>query len=140
MKAILAEPMREPQVVDIEDSLFAFQHLLGNHVDIADDFVEPIAIVFNEDSANKGIGNVFFFCDAHCNPRYMISGKILVVGLDGDYPCSLTKDQIERYERIFHSTVFYFTMQDEQAANVVQTVPPRIKKRKEEKRYERTGR
>lgn len=129
MRALLAEPMREPQVVEIDDDLFAFQKLLGNHIDIADNFKEPIAIVFNEDSAQKGIGNVFFFCDAHCNPRYMIGGKILVVGVSGDYPCSLTDEQIERYERVFRSTVFYFTMEDETEESGVRTNPPKRKKR-----------
>ena len=136
MKALLAEPMRDPQVVEIEDSLFAFQKLLGNRIDIADDFVEPIAIIFNEESEKLGMTNVFFFCDAHCNPRYMIRGKILVVGVSGEFPCSLTEEQIKRYEQIFRSTVFYFTMQDEQAANIAQTSPPKSRKKKEEKRYE----
>ncbi len=139
MKALLAEPMREPQVVEIEDSLFAFQRLLGNHVDIADDFREPIAIVFSEEAENTGFDSAFFFCDAHCNLRYMINGRILVIGITGDCPCSLTDDQIERYKRIFLSSVLYFTMQDEKAASIAQTVPPKKKARKEEKCYERAG-
>ena len=138
MRALLAEPMLEPQVIEIEDNLFAFQRLLGNHVNIAENFEEPIAIIFNEESAKRGMGNVFFFCDGHRNLRYMIGGKILVVGVSGEYPCSLTDEQIARYKRVFRSTVFYFTMADEVGGNPDQTTAPR--KKKEVNRHERTGR
>lgn len=129
MKALLAEPMQIPEVIEIEDDLFAFQRVLGNRLDFAEDFAEPIAVVYREQDETPAADNVFFFCDSHGNPRYMICGKILVVGVAGEYPCSLTDDQIKRFERVFHSTVLYLPMQNEPE-----------ERRKEEKRHERTGR
>ena len=113
MRALLCEPMAEPAVINIEDDLFALQRLLGNHVDIADDFMEPIAVAFNEEDRQPGIGNVFFFCDSKGNLRHSISGKILVLGIKNDLPCSLTDEQVKRYSRAFRSSVLYFPMQDE---------------------------
>lgn len=60
MKALLAEPMHEPQVIEIEDTLFAFQELLGNRLDLIEDFAEPIAVIFREQADSPGIGNIFF--------------------------------------------------------------------------------
>ena len=113
MRALLCEPMAEPAVINIEDDLFALQRLLGNHVDIADDFMEPIAVAFNEEDRQPGIGNVFFFCDSKGNLRHSISGKILVLGIKNDLPCSLTDEQVKRYSRAFRSSFLYFPMQDE---------------------------
>lgn len=113
MRALLCEPMGEPTVIDIEDDLFALQRLLGNHVDIADDFLEPIAVAFNETDREPGFSNVFFFCDSKGNLRHSMSGKILVLGIKNELPCSLTDEQVKRYSRAFRSSVLYFPMQDE---------------------------
>lgn len=113
MRALLCEPMGEPTVIDIEDDLFALQRLLGNHVDIADDFMEPIAVAFNETDREPGFSNVFFFCDSKGNLRHSMSGKILVLGIKNELPCSLTDEQVKRYSRAFRSSVLYFPMQDE---------------------------
>ena len=113
MRALLCEPMGEPTVIDIEDDLFALQRLLGNHVDIADDFMEPIAVAFNETDREPGFSNVFFFCDSKGNLRHSMSGKILVLGIKNELPCSLTDEQVNRYSRAFRSSVLYFPMQDE---------------------------
>ena len=113
MRALLCEPMGEPTVIDIEDDLFALQRLLGNHVDIADDFMEPIAVAFNETDREPGFSNVFFFCDSKGNLRHSMSGKILVLGIKNELPCSLTDEQVKRYFRAFRSSVLYFPMQDE---------------------------
>ena len=139
MKALLAEPMHEPQVIEIEDTLFAFQELLGNRLDLIEDFAEPIAVIFRERADSPGIGNIFFFCDTKGNTRYMISGKVLVVGVSGEYPCSLTDDQIKRFDRVFRSTVLYFRMQDERNDSNAKSEPPKQKKRKEDNRHERIG-
>ena len=113
MRALLCEPMGEPTVIDIEDDLFALQRLLGNHVDIADDFMEPIAVALNETDREPGFSNVFFFCDSKGNLRHSMSGKILVLGIKNELPCSLTDEQVKRYSRAFRSSVLYFPMQDE---------------------------
>lgn len=113
MRALLCEPMGEPTVIDIEDDLFALQRLLGNHVDIADDFMEPIAVAFNETDREPGFSNVFFFCDSKGNLRHSMSSKILVLGIKNELPCSLTDEQVKRYSRAFRSSVLYFPMQDE---------------------------
>ena len=133
MRALLCEPMGEPTVINIEDDLFALQRLLGNHVDIADDFMEPIAVAFNETDREPGIGNVFFFCDSKGNLRHSMSGKILVLGIKNDLPCSLTDEQVKQYARAFRSSVLYFPMQDEHE-------PYRTTLKKEVKSHERTGR
>lgn len=133
MRALLCEPMGEPTVINIEDDLFALQRLLGNHVDIADDFMEPIAVAFNETDREPDIGNVFFFCDSKGNLRHSMSGKILVLGIKNDLPCSLTDEQVKRYARTFRSSVLYFPMQDERETY-------RTTLQKEVKPHERTGR
>ena len=133
MRALLCEPMGEPTVIDIEDDLFALQRLLGNHVDIADDFMEPIAVAFNETDREPGFGNVFFLCDSKGNLRHSMSGKILVLGIKNDLPCSLTDEQVKRYARAFRSSVLYFSMQDERE-------PHRTTLKQEVKLNERTGR
>ena len=94
-----------------------------------------------EDEKPKGhyYLNIFFFCDTKGNTRYMISGKVLVVGVSGEYPCSLTDDQIKRFDRVFRSTVLYFRMQDERNDSNAKSEPPKQKKRKEDNRHERIG-
>ena len=86
MRALLCEPMGEP----------------------TDDFIEPIAVEFNETGREPGFSNVFFFCDSKGNLRHSMSGKILVLGIKNELPCSLTDEQVKRYSRAFRSSVLYF--------------------------------
>lgn len=118
MRALLCEPMKEPLVINTDDSLFAFQRLLGKHIDLADDFLEPIAIIYNLTDYHPGLGNVFFICDSNGNLRHVISDRILVAGVQGEALCSLTDEQIKRYTRIFRSTVLYFPMQNADQSDV----------------------
>ena len=75
--------------------------------------MEPIAVAFNETDREPGFSNVFFFCDSKGNLRHSMSGKILVLGIKNELPCSLTDEQVKRYSRAFRSSVLYLPMQDE---------------------------
>lgn len=112
MRALLCEPMRVPVVINTDDSLYAFQRLLGKHIDIADDILEPIAIVYNQADYHPGLGNVFFICDLCGDLRYVITDRILIIGIQNDVPCSLTDEQIKRFTHIFRSTVLYLPMKE----------------------------
>ena len=114
MKALLVEAMKTPSVIEIEDSLFCFQRIIGNHFEIADDFREPFVIIFNDAAPRDTISNIFFICDSCRRSRYLIRERFIVAGVNGDRLCSLSDEQIERYQRIFQSTVLYFPMYDEE--------------------------
>ena len=93
-----------------------------------------IRFLLCRDGNEAHIGNVFFFCDSKGNLRHSISGKILVLGIKNDLPCSLTDEQVKRFARIFHSSVLYLPMRDEREQSYISV------SKKEVKPHERTGR
>ncbi len=89
------EPMCKPEVVMVENTLRAFQQLVGGFIELLD-VSDTVCILVNEEGKlNNLTPNRRFGGD-------ILVGTILVVGRDGENLASLSADELETYEALFH--------------------------------------
>ncbi len=89
------EPMCKPEVVTIENTLHSFQQLVGGFIELLD-VSDTVCIIVNEEGKINGLTP---------NRRFngdILVGTILVVGRDGENLASLSADELETYEALFH--------------------------------------
>ncbi len=89
------EPMCKPEVVTVENTLRAFQQMVGGFIELLD-VSDTVCILVNEEGKLNGLTpNRRFAGD-------ILVGTILVVGRDGENLSSLQADELETYEALFH--------------------------------------
>ena len=95
MKVLVIEPMRVPEVKEIENSLKAIQQIVKGYIEVVYPYQDRVAIVCNEEgkllgmTPNREIGHD------------IICGTFMIVGLKQSDFCSLTQKQIDRYTKEF---------------------------------------
>ncbi len=89
------EPMCKPEVVTVENTLRAFQQMVGGFIEVLS-ISDTVCIIVNEEGKlNRLTPNRRFNGD-------ILVGTILVVGRDGENLASLSADELETYEALFH--------------------------------------
>ncbi len=89
------EPTGTPKVVTVENTLRSFQQLVGGFIELLD-VSDTVCILVNEEGKLNGLAP---------NRRFdgdILVGTILVVGRDGENLASLSADELETYEALFH--------------------------------------
>ncbi len=89
------EPMCKSEVVMVENTLRAFQQLVGGFIEVID-VSDTVCIIVNEEGKLNGLAP---------NRRFngdILVGTILVVGRDEENLASLSVDELETYEALFH--------------------------------------
>lgn len=111
MKVLVVEPERRPEVREIDGSLKSMQ-------DIVDGLIQPIylddsvALICNDEGklinlpANRGLR------DEDGRMYDIVCGTFFLCGVpaDSDHFTSLTPEQIERYEKRFHTPELFWGM------------------------------
>lgn len=110
IKVLLVEPGKYPQEVYVENTLEALQNVVGGKFDCLFPFAEPVSMITNTESKTHGEALNRALYDAHGKVCDVIAGKFIVVGLGDDNFCSLTKEQLNRYEKIFHQPEAFVRM------------------------------
>ena len=72
IEVLLVKPMEKPQVIRMEDSLEAMQEVVGGLIEEYMPFIDPVAIVCNEEGKMRGLplnrgiydGNAEKFCQS----------------------------------------------------------------------------
>ena len=112
MQALVVEPERRPEVREIDGSLKSMQEIVGGLIQLVYPFDEPVALVCNDEGklvslpANRGLrdkdGQIY---DIVCGTFFLCGAPA-----DSDHFASLTPEQIERYEEIFHTPEMFWGM------------------------------
>ena len=112
MRILVIEPEHRPEAKEIDDSLKEMQGIVGGYIQAIYPFEDPVALVCNDEGklmnlpANRGLRNkdgqmydivfgTFFLCGAPA---------------DSDHFTSLTEDQIEQYQKVFHTPEMFWGM------------------------------
>lgn len=111
MRVLVVEPERRPEVKEIDGSLKSMQDIVGG-------LIQPICLdnsvvlVCNDEGklinlpANRGLrdkdGQIY---DIVCGAFFLCSAPA-----DGDHFTSLTTEQIERYQKRFHTPEMFWGM------------------------------
>ena len=112
MRVLGVEPERRPEVREIDGSLESMQHIVGGLIQSIYPFDEPVALVCNDEGtlmnlpANRGLR------DINGQIYDIVFGTFFLCGapVDSDHFVSLTPEQIERYEKLFHTPEMFWGM------------------------------
>lgn len=101
MRVLSVKPFEKPAIIDIEDKLEKLQEYVGGYIEATYPFEDTVAMILNGEAKlngsmpnramrnNKGdIYDIYF-------------GNFLIVGINETNFCSLTKEQISKYEKLF---------------------------------------
>ena len=112
MRVLVVEPERRPEAREIDGSLESMQEVVGGLIQALYLFDEPVALVCNDEGnlldlpANRGLW------DKNGQIYDIICGTFFICGAsaDSDHFTSLTADQIERYQKRFHTPERFWGM------------------------------
>lgn len=112
MRVLVVEPEHRPEIREIDGSLKAMQEIVGGYIQPIYPFDDPVALVCNDEGklmnlrANRGLR------DRDGQMYDIICGTFFLCGApaDSDHFTSLTPEQIERYEKQFHTPEMFWGM------------------------------
>ena len=112
MRILVVEPERRPEVREIDSSLESMQEIVGGWIQALYPFDEPVALVCNDEGklmnlpANRGLR------DKNGQIYDIVVGTFFLCGApaDSDHFVSLTPEQIERYQKQFHTPEMFWGM------------------------------
>lgn len=112
MRVLVVEPERRPEIREIDGSLESMQEIVGGLIQPIYPFDDLVALVCNDEGklmnlpANRGLrdedGQIY---DIVCGTFFLCGAPD-----DSDDFTSLTPEQIERYEKLFHTPEMFWGM------------------------------
>ena len=112
MRVLVVEPEQRPEVKEIDGSLKTMQGIVGSFIQAIYPFDDFVALVANDDGkfmnlpANRGLrdknGKIY---DIVCGTFFLCGAPA-----DSDHFVSLTPEQIERYQKRFHTPEMFWGM------------------------------
>ena len=112
MRILVVEPEHRPEVREIDGSLKTMQGIVGGYIQAIYQFDDSVALVANDDGkfmnlpANRGLrdknGQIY---DIVCGTFFLCGAPA-----DSDHFVSLTPEQIERYQKRFHTPEMFWGM------------------------------
>ena len=110
MRVLVVEPERRPEVKEIDGSLKTMQGIVGGYIQAIYPFDDSVALVANDEGklmnlpANRGLrdknGQIY---DIVCGTFFLCGAPA-----DSDHFVSLTPEQIERYQKRFHTPEMFW--------------------------------
>lgn len=112
MRVLIVEPERRPEAREIEDSLNAMQEIVGGLIQSIYPFDEPVALICNDEGKMINLPMNRGLRDKNGQIYDIVSGTFFLCGApaDSDHFASLTPEQIERYEKRFHTPEMFWGM------------------------------
>lgn len=103
MKVLIVEPGQYPREAEIEKSLKAEQEVVGGLIECVYPWQDNACIVCNDEGKLQGLP-----LNRTLGDYDVIAGTFFVVGLTQDDFCSLTPEQIKRYETLYHDPQLFY--------------------------------
>lgn len=114
MKVLIVEPLKEPYVKEIPNTLEAEQAIVGELIQAIYPFDHPeIALICNDEGKLMGLPLNRALFDKDGNIVDIIAGTFFLCSApsDSDNFESLTDEQIEKYKKRFEALEIYITRQ-----------------------------
>ena len=110
MDVLLIEPGQFPKRIQIGMELEDLQEAVQGGIEVAYPFEEEVGIIMNDEHKINGmpLNRAVFTADGTVSDIY--AGPFLIVGLTEDDFGSLTPEQMEKYEKLFHSPETFVRM------------------------------
>ncbi len=102
MTVLLVEPGKHPKVVEMGTGLAPLQEAVGGYIECVYPFEDPVAVICNEEGKLEGLPLNRALRDDDGEVYDVVAGPFLVVGLTEDDFGSLSSEQIQKFECMFH--------------------------------------
>lgn len=104
MKILQIEPGRKPEAKEIDSSLEAMQETVGGLIQALYPFEDHVALVCNDEGKLLGLPANWALRDEDRKPYDILCGTFFICGAppDSDHFDSLTGEQVEKFEALFH--------------------------------------
>lgn len=101
IKVLFVQPLRHPQVVEIDNTLEAKQGAVGGYIEVIHPFDDNVALICNEEGKLLGLPLNRSLRDGKGELYEVIVGNFILAGESGDNFSSLTKAQLQKYAALF---------------------------------------
>ena len=110
MDVLLIRPNMYPQAVQIGCELEDLQKAVGGDIQAVYPYEDPVALVMDEEAKLTGKNLNRALRDEDGDMYDIVAGDFLVVGLGEEDFCSLTPEQMKKYEEHFHQPEMFVRM------------------------------
>lgn len=112
MKILQIEPGRTPEVKEIDSSLEAMQDIVGGLIQVLYPFEDHVILVCNDEGKLLGLPANRALRDEKGRPYDILCGTFFICSTppDSDHFDSLTDEQVEKFETLFHQPEMFLKM------------------------------
>ena len=110
MNVLMVEPGKAPYATDIGNDLRSMQQAVGGYIQAVYPYEEAVVLVCNEEGKLDGLPLNRALRDEDGHIYDVIAGSFLVVGLGEEDFCSLSAEQIDKFEALFHQPEAFVKM------------------------------
>ncbi len=110
IRVLVVEPQKYPYEKEIVPGLESLQREVGGTIEAITPFLEPVAIVLDEEGKLKGKPRNRVLRDEDGAIYDFLSGTFLVVGLGDENFISLTPELMEQFSRIYHTPEMFLNL------------------------------
>lgn len=110
MNVLLVQPESYPKAVTIGSDLESLQAAVGGNIEVVYPFEDDVGLIMNEEGKIEGLPLNRALRDDQGELYDIIAGDFLVVGLTEDDFGSLTPEQMDKFEKLFHQPECFMKM------------------------------
>lgn len=112
MRVLVVEPEHRPEVREIDGSLKSMQNIVGGSIQALYPFDDVVALICNDKEQLMGLSANRGLRDEAGKIYDIVLGTFFLCGapIDNDYFASLTTEQIEKYQKRFHTPELFWGM------------------------------
>ena len=110
MNVLLVQPESYPKPVTIGSDLESLQAAVGGSIEVVYPYEDAVGLLMNEEGKINGLPLNRALRDEQGELYDIIAGDFLVVGLTEDDFGSLTPEQMEKFEKLFHQPECFMRM------------------------------
>lgn len=107
---LLVEPHAHPKVIEAKTGFEDLQQLVGGDIEVVYPFEDNVGLIVNEEGKINGLPLNRALRDEKGEIYDVIAGSFLVTGLTEDSFCSLTQEQVGKFEDLFHQPEVFMRM------------------------------
>lgn len=132
MKVILVEPEKTARPAEIDNGLKAMQDIVGGTIQALYPWDDMAAVICNDEGKLIGLP-----LNRVLEDYDVIAGTFFICGIQDDTFCSLTEQQLQKYEQMFHSPEIFVPTPDGIACIKLKNVEAPKNKTRKPPNYER---
>ena len=110
MNVLLVQPESYPKAVTIGSDLESLQAAVGGSIEVVYPFEYNVGLIMNEEGKIEGLPLNRALRDDQGELYDIIAGDFLVVGLTEDDFGSLSPEQMDKFEKLFHQPECFMKM------------------------------